>query len=291
MNFGETIKKIRTDKNLTQAQLSEGIMARNHLSQVENNNYFPAYDKFFSMIDRLNINFEEFLYIQNDRKILFSRKIPSQISQAASFNNNTQLDSLATEANELYKQTGNITYYHSTLICKALIAYNIDLTISQNMIDFVTPIKEYLFRMDNWYLYELKLFNNIIYALTLEEALLFSRTSLKRLDIFRHFMEFQHIEQYIYTNLSTLCLEYGDFKAAKEFAVTAIDKAMKFTLVYEKVCSKLNHAIACIKLGEEGNAYEVIKKNMLILEYLELDNAHEHFLNFLNKFDITVDVK
>ncbi|MBC1474584.1 helix-turn-helix transcriptional regulator [Listeria grandensis] len=55
MNFGETIKKIRTDKNLTQAQLSEGILARNHLSQVENNNYFPAYDKFFSLIDRLNV--------------------------------------------------------------------------------------------------------------------------------------------------------------------------------------------------------------------------------------------
>ncbi|MBC6308754.1 helix-turn-helix domain-containing protein [Listeria sp. FSL L7-1582] len=290
MNFGETIKKIRTDKKITQAQLSEGIMARNHLSQVENNNYFPAYDKFFSLIDRLNINFEEFLYIQDDQKILFSRKIPSQISQAASLNNNAQLDSLANEANELYKQTGNITYYHSMLICKALIAYNLNLTISQEMIDYVTPIKDYLFKMDNWYLYELKLFNNIIYALTLEEALLFSRTSLKRLDIFQHFLESQHIEQCIYTNLSTLCLEYGDFKAAKKLAVTAVDTAMKFTLVYEMVCSKLNHAIACIKLGEDGNAYEVIKKNMRILEYLELDTAHEHFLNFLKKFDIDIPV-
>ncbi|EUJ45931.1 helix-turn-helix domain-containing protein [Listeria riparia] len=63
MNFGETIKKIRTDKNLTQTQLSEGILARNHLSQVENNNYVPAYDKFFSLLDRLNVTFEEFLLV------------------------------------------------------------------------------------------------------------------------------------------------------------------------------------------------------------------------------------
>lgn len=290
MNFGETIKKIRTDKNLTQAQLSEGIMARNHLSQVENNNYFPAYDKFFSLINRLNINFEEFLYIQDDQKTLFSRKIPSQISQAASFNNSEQLYSLATEANELYEQTGNITYYHSTLICKALIAYNLDLTITQEMIEHVTPIKEYLFKIDNWYLYELKLFNNIIYALTLEEALLFSRTSLKKLDICKDFLEFQHIEQYIYTNLSTLCLEYGDFQAAKNFAEKAINTAKKFSLVYEMVCSKLNHAIACIKLGETESAYEVIKKNMLILEYLEFNNLHSHFLNFFKKFDIYVKI-
>ncbi|MBC1499696.1 helix-turn-helix domain-containing protein [Listeria weihenstephanensis] len=290
MNFGETIKKIRTDKNLTQAQLSEGIMARNHLSQVENNNYFPAYDKFFSLIDRLNVNFEEFLYVQDGQKILFSRKISSQLSQAASLNNSEELSSLVTEANELYAQTGNITYYHSMLICKALIAYNLDLTVSQDMIDHVTPIKEYLFSIDNWYLYELKLFNNIIYALTLEEALLFSRTSFKKLDICKHFSEFQHIEQYIYMNLSTLCLEYGNFQAAKNFSENAIDTAKNFSLVYEMVCSKLNHAIACIKLEQTESAYDVIKKNMLILEYLEFDNLHEHFSTFLKKFEIEVKV-
>ncbi|EUJ28180.1 transcriptional regulator [Listeria cornellensis FSL F6-0969] len=158
------------------------------------------------------------------------------------------------------------------------------------MIQFVTPIKEYLFGMDNWYLYELKLFNNIIYALTVEEALLFSRTSLRRLGNFQYFLEFQHIEQNIYTNLSTLCLEHEDFQAAKNFAEIAIEKAKKYTLVYEKVCSELNHAIARIKLGEDGNAYEVIEKNMLILEYLEFDSLHGHFSEFLKKFEIEVEV-
>ncbi|WP_430535795.1 helix-turn-helix domain-containing protein [Listeria rocourtiae] len=289
MKFGETIKKIRRDKNLTQAQLSEGIMARNHLSQVENNNYFPSYDKFFLLIDRLNVNFEEFLYIQNHQKILFTGKIHSQISQAASLKNNEQLYSLADEANNLYEQTGNISYYHYMLICRALIAYNTDLTINQDIIEFMSPIKDYLFKMENWYLYELKLFNNIIYSLTLEEALLFSRTSLKRLETNKPFLEFQHIKQCIYTNLSTLCLEHGNFQAAKNFSKRAIKEAKKFSLIYEMVCSKLNYAIACIKLGEKGNACEVIEKNMSILEYLELDNLYKHFSIFLKKLEITLD--
>ncbi|AQY49953.1 transcriptional regulator [Listeria weihenstephanensis FSL R9-0317] len=290
MNFGETIKKIRKDKNFTQKELSAGILTRAHLSQIETNNYYPSYDKFFLLLHRLNIVFEEFLFVQNDQKMLFNQQIRSQISEAANLNDTEKLKNLAVTAKDLYEKTNNITYYHYMLICKALISYNINHTVSEDMIKFVTPIKNYLFGMDNWYLYELRLFNNIIYALTVEEALLFSRTSLKRLGSFQYFLEFQHIEQHIYTNLSTLCLEHEDFQTAKNFAETAIEKAKKYTLVYEKVCSELNHAIARIKLGEDGNAYEVIKKNMLIIEYLEFDSLHEHFSTFLKKYEIEVDI-
>lgn len=86
MNFGATIKKIRTDKNLTQKELSDGILTRSHLSQIETNNYFPSYDKFFLLLDRLNVVFEEFLFIQNDQKIQFKQQIRSKISEAANLN-------------------------------------------------------------------------------------------------------------------------------------------------------------------------------------------------------------
>ncbi|MBC1433958.1 helix-turn-helix domain-containing protein [Listeria rocourtiae] len=289
MNFGAAIKKIRTDKNFTQKALSDGILTRSHLSQIETNNYFPSYDKFFLILDRLNIVFEEFLFVQNDHKMLFNQQIRSQISEAANLDDTEKLKNLAVTAKNLYEKTDNITYYHYMLICKALISYSTSHTVSDEMIKFVTPIKDYLFSMDNWYLYELRLFNNIIYALTVEEALLFSRTSLKRLSNFQYFLEFQHIEQHIYSNLSTLCLEHKDFQTAKNFAETAIEKAKKYTLVYEKVCSELNHAIACIKLSEDRNSYEIIRKNMLILEYLEFESLYDHFSNFLRKFEINVD--
>ncbi|MBC2675363.1 helix-turn-helix domain-containing protein [Listeria booriae] len=173
MKFGETIKQIRTDKNLTQTQLSEGILARNHLSQVENNNYFPSYDKFFSLLDRLNVTFEEFLFIQNDKKVHFKQRIRSQIAEAANLNDIKKLEDLAVAARDLHEQTKNITYYHYMLISKALVTYNIDHTVSDDMVKFVTPIKEYLLGMDNWYLYELRLFSNIIFALTVDEAFFF----------------------------------------------------------------------------------------------------------------------
>lgn len=70
------------------------------------------------------------------------------------------------------------------------------------------------------------------------------------------------------------------------FAKKAIDIANKYTLVYEKVCSEMNLAIALIKLGQD--AYEIIKKKMLIIDYLEFDNLYEHYMIVLKKFNIDV---
>ncbi|MBC2675364.1 hypothetical protein HCB50_08705 [Listeria booriae] len=48
----------------------------------------------------------------------------------------------------------------------------------------------------------------------------------------------------------------------------------------------MNLAIALIKLGQD--AYEIIKKKMLIIDYLEFDNLYEHYMIVLKKFNIDV---
>ncbi|KGL38154.1 hypothetical protein BMT55_09720 [Listeria newyorkensis] len=290
MNFGETIRQIRTDKNLTQTQLSEGILARNHLSQVENSNYFPSYDRVFMLLDRLNVTFEEFLFVQNDLQPHDKQQFRVDINEKASLNDYSQLQQLSLDADKLYEENANISYYHYSLICKAVIEYGLSNKINKTMIQHVEPIKKYLMSMDNWYIYELKLFSSIIFSLTVEEAIFFSRKAFKRLHTFRCFLEYQHIEQHLYLNLSTLCLEHRDFISAKNFAKNAIKTAKNYRLVYEKICSELNHAIACIKLGEDENTYETIRKNMLVLEYLEFNTVHKHFSDFLKKYEIGLEV-
>ncbi|EUJ28181.1 helix-turn-helix domain-containing protein [Listeria cornellensis] len=104
MNFGETIKKIRKDKNFTQKELSEGILTRSHLSQIETNNYYPSYDKFFLLLNRLNVVFEEFLFVQNDQKMLFNQQIRSEISEAANMDDTEKLKNLAVTAKDLYEK-------------------------------------------------------------------------------------------------------------------------------------------------------------------------------------------
>ncbi|MFX3619122.1 MAG: helix-turn-helix domain-containing protein [Sporolactobacillus sp.] len=39
--IGELIRKIRTDKGMTQREASRGILSRSHLSELEHNDYYP----------------------------------------------------------------------------------------------------------------------------------------------------------------------------------------------------------------------------------------------------------
>lgn len=82
MNFGEKLKRIRTDKNLTQPQFAEAIgIEQSYLSKLENDKSQPSAEMFSTIINALELDPRAFLS-DIDRKVLQSslRHIP-EVSQ------------------------------------------------------------------------------------------------------------------------------------------------------------------------------------------------------------------
>lgn len=78
MNFGEKLKQLRTEKNLTQPQLAEAIgIEQSYLSKLENDKSVPSAEMFQSIIKTLEMDAREFL-ADIDQKILHGalRQIP-----------------------------------------------------------------------------------------------------------------------------------------------------------------------------------------------------------------------
>lgn len=73
MNIGKKIKKIRVEKLMTQSELSNGIVTRNMLSQIENGTAQPSLSTIISISKRLGVpagyllseGDEEFVYIKS----------------------------------------------------------------------------------------------------------------------------------------------------------------------------------------------------------------------------------
>jgi transcriptional regulator with XRE-family HTH domain len=62
MNFGEKIKQLRTDKNLTQPQLAEAIgIEQSYLSKLENDKSIPSADIFQAILKALSVDVTAFL--------------------------------------------------------------------------------------------------------------------------------------------------------------------------------------------------------------------------------------
>jgi repressor LexA len=76
MNFGDRLKKIRKQKNITQLQLSELIgISRASIAQYENNIYQPSLENIESIANTLNIDVSE-LFEDKANKKMVSRYIP-----------------------------------------------------------------------------------------------------------------------------------------------------------------------------------------------------------------------
>ena len=62
MNFGEKLKKIRTDRNLTQPQLAELVgIEQSYLSKLENDKSIPSAEMFSTILARLEMDDATFL--------------------------------------------------------------------------------------------------------------------------------------------------------------------------------------------------------------------------------------
>ncbi|HAO6555517.1 TPA: helix-turn-helix transcriptional regulator, partial [Listeria monocytogenes] len=65
---GMTIKEIRVSKNIKQEEIYNNLISRNVLWQIENDKIRTNYEILKEILKRLNVSFNEFLYIQNNFK-------------------------------------------------------------------------------------------------------------------------------------------------------------------------------------------------------------------------------
>lgn len=84
MNFGEKLKKIRTERNLTQPQLAELVgIEQSYLSKLENDKSIPSADMFSTILTRLEMDDATFLD-GVDKRVL--AKTLSHIPAVAQYN-------------------------------------------------------------------------------------------------------------------------------------------------------------------------------------------------------------
>ncbi len=69
LNFGDNLKKVRTDKNISQGELADMLgMHATHLSRYERNVTAPSIDILKKIADKLNVSTDILIYGSTDDK-------------------------------------------------------------------------------------------------------------------------------------------------------------------------------------------------------------------------------
>lgn len=274
-NYSDTLKKIRTDKGYSQKYIAENIITQGNYSKLENNLHEDIKTfTFQQVLNRLEITFEEFLFIHNGFEYtlrdLIIKKFFSQ-----TYNDIPSLKSLKSDCIKFLESDKHdkfITKILSILTAQQIIAETKNLAAARKSVE---PIWLELSLRNNLYLTDIFLLNSILYIFPLETAINIKNFAFRQIEKYGDFFNINRLKINFNLNLSlmyilefkynnSLELLYETILLCKKekklnlLAICYIRKGICLNCLSESTEDWINRGIEILKLLEEDELLKLL---------------------------------
>jgi len=207
-NYGKTLKKIRESLSFTQTDISAGIMSQSHYSKVEKGEIDIPFSKMIDLLNRLGMTVDEFLYVHRD----YTKNPGNQLKRLKQLNAGDE-ENILKNIEEL-KATKNLSQRDQEL----LLIYEAFLLVLKNdykaASEKVLRIWKRLEKHDNWYLYDIRLINSILYLFPSDVAESIVNLALKRLKYYKNFRNLNQLAANLQINFLLLLIDNKKYNTA-----------------------------------------------------------------------------
>lgn len=211
MKIGSTLHTIRKNLQITQNELSKGIMTQGAYSKIEKSQLQVNAEQFIQLLLKMNINLNEFTFIMNEYKLDEKREIIQSFTSL-------EVGDLSILQSHLQRIENYLDNENDPLIESLSKIYKafIILQLEKNLMkarEVIKPIWEQMQRLDHWYIIDFEVLNAILFLFPLEIAKEITNTALKRLEHYDHYNEdLTYLKIYFHMNLSVLYIEAKQFE-------------------------------------------------------------------------------
>lgn len=213
MEIGQVIKKIRTNKNITQQSLANAIgMTRPYIARIESGKNSISSDKLTEILDFFNVSYNEFFYIKNDYNITSKMDDYNHILNLYYGKKIEEISKIKREVKKKYEENGDIFLRHLYILCHCM---ENDLDVNKIKKEYIEEITDYLLSIDDWCYYELVVLNNFLFLFSPATALLMSKSLLKYAEKYKKLNSDTKILSFLLFNLLELSIKNNDFESAR----------------------------------------------------------------------------
>ena len=211
MKIGTTLHTIRKNLQITQNELSKGIMTQGAYSKIEKSQLQVNAEQFIQLLLKMNINLNEFTFIMNEYKLDEKREIIQAFTSL-------EVGDLSTLQSHLQRIENFLDNEKDPLIESLSKIYKsfIILQLENDLLkarEMIRPIWEKMQRLDHWYIIDFEVLNAILFLFPLDIAKELTNTALKRLEHYDHYNEdLTYLKIYFNINLSVLYIEAKQFE-------------------------------------------------------------------------------
>jgi len=219
-DFGRTLKKIRESRGLSQEYLAANIVSRTSISKIENGKQVPTIANAQKLITRLDLNTNEFFYIQNDYKLDPKMQILYNFMNLSETTEDEPMSTIIDECKVYLSHTFDIKVSNILVVLQSLKnfekGYHLD-TIYEDL----KPVWNQLSKLDEWLIIDLFLINNILYFFPIDTAFNMTVQTLKTIE--NKYPHYLKLKNAFYLNLSFLFLQKGSKEQATEYLLKSIN--------------------------------------------------------------------
>lgn len=233
-NYGQTIEKIRRQKNILIKDLIEGVMDSSTYHRFKNNDIDTTVSKFIIILQRLNVRFEEFLFIHENFKLDFLKstllKLQNYYNQKDIFNIKQLIIDI-----EIYDWDNKLTKRH--MVDLVTLYLNV-LQNKTNNLDSVSLI-QYLKKVETWTHYEIAMFSNCIRLLPVDLIDYSLHYVMRSFSVYKHTDIYYSESCRILINAITLFIGKKEIELAKKWYRVLRQQELNDFLIFEAFYVKL----------------------------------------------------
>ncbi|RZI49310.1 Rgg/GadR/MutR family transcriptional regulator [Lactococcus kimchii] len=266
--FGEVYRLFRKSKNFTQKEAAGNDISPNELSNFENGKAMLGADKFFQILQNINVNSFEFQYTYNSyleaRDLLL---FDVEVTDAYRHNNISKLKSILKKLTQLSSQNPQKKKY-------LLDRINVQAVLSILSPDFPMPladrryIQNYLLQIDEWGLYDIILLGRCasIFDLKTLYEMVNQMISPTQMSTKIHYIQREMIRTVL--NVLSIFIENDQYHLANQLVNYLDENKIHEYHLFEKLTFIYDKATLDYKKGNK-NALSTMKQCLEILEFCE----------------------
>ena len=283
--YGETFRQIREQKGYTMRQIADGILSVSFLSKFERGESDISLTYITRLLEKLSMSFEEFFYLHDgvgpeQLEYFFDKADESYVQR--DLNQLRELRKIALEKWE--------TYGLEAFRCNTLMLDVYESIIQGELVDSnddaIDALYHYLFHVEVWGYYELRLYNSTMLLMPMEMVMTLSKTALEKSNHFGKLQKNDHIM--IRTLLNTLnYLSAGPTlheEAYKGFLDFLENTNIPQSDLYSRNMLLNIKGIHAIRTGYREKGIDMVKKAIYIFSQLgskELAVTSENYLQLV----------
>ena len=243
MNFGQTLKKIRKNRALTQLAVCDGIMKQGTYSRIENGQLDISAAHLARIVERLNISLNEFLFIHQNYEATPRQQL---------LNDYIHIE-MVILSDIIEKREKVVRYLQTTQdvdIETLLHSYDtlIALEEKKDMSEvraIAQQVWDRLQKLDHWYMTDLEILNATIMYFPFDTAVEIANTAIARIDAYTHFeKDLTYLKLYFKLNLSYLYLEESRYAQCLQL-LNQLQQLYNKLLTYQTLGFILSRKIIC----------------------------------------------